>query len=91
MLSDYCASIDERISRDKILVEKKMPSQFRSWIVKPLQEIVKQGKRVQPKAIFINGLSNCAGGDAQAGLFSSIVSKNYLVHPLKWKPETLTT
>ena len=70
MLPDYRASIDERISRDKILVEKKMPSQFRSQIVEPLQEIVKQGKRVQPKAIFIDGLSDCAGGDAQAVIWS---------------------
>jgi len=47
-----------------------MPSQFRSQIVEPLQEIVKQGKRVQPKAIFIDGLSDCAGGDAQAVIWS---------------------
>jgi len=47
-----------------------MPSQFRSQIVEPLQEIVKQGKRVQPKAIFIDGLSDCVGGDAQAVIWS---------------------
>ena len=69
-LPDYRASIDERISRDKILVKKKMPSQFRSRIVEPLQEIVKQGKRVQPKAIFIDGLGDCVGGDAQAVIWS---------------------
>ena len=35
-LSDYRTSIDERISKDKTLVEKKMLSQFRSLIVEPL-------------------------------------------------------
>ena len=57
-LPDYRTSIDERISKDKTLVEKKMPSQFRSLIVEPLQEIRKQGKRVQPKTIFIDGLDD---------------------------------
>jgi len=39
MLPDYHTSIDERISKDKTLVEKKISSQFRSLIVEPLQEI----------------------------------------------------
>jgi len=54
-LPDYRTSIDERISRDETLVEKKMPFQFRSLIVDPIQELGKQGKRVQQKAIFIDG------------------------------------
>jgi len=33
MLFDYHRIIDERISRDKTLIEKKIPSQFRSLIV----------------------------------------------------------
>ena len=65
-LPDYRASIDEKISREKTLVEKKMPSQFRSLIVEPIRELERQGKRVPPKAIFIDGLDECAGGDAQA-------------------------
>jgi len=43
-----------------------MPSRFGSLIVKPLQEIGKQEKRVQPKVIFTDGLDKCADGDAHA-------------------------
>ena len=51
-----------------------MPSQFRSLIVEPLQEIGKQGKRVQSKAILIDGLDECASGDAQAEIIKIIAS-----------------
>jgi len=74
MLPDYCATVDERISKDKTLVGKKMPSQFRSLIVEPLHELEKQGKRIQPKAILIDGLDECAGGDAQAEIIKIIAS-----------------
>ena len=73
-LPDYHAIIDEKISKDKTLVEKKMPSQLRSLIVEPLRELEKQGKRVQPKAIFIDGLDECAGEDAQAEIIKIIAS-----------------
>jgi len=65
-LLDYRTAVDERISKDKNLIGKKIASQFRSLIVEPLWELEKQGKRIQPKAIFIDGLDECAGGDAQA-------------------------
>jgi len=73
-LPDYRTSIDERILKDKTLVEKKMPSQFRSLIVEPIQELRKQGKKVQPKAVFIDGLDECTGGDAQAEIIKIIAS-----------------
>ena len=65
-LPDYRAAVDDKISKDKTLVEKKISSQFESLIIEPLQELEKQGKRVQSKAIFIDGLDECAGEDAQA-------------------------
>jgi len=73
-LPGYRAAVDERISQDKSLVEKKIPSQFRSLIVEPLRELGKQGKRVQPKAVFIDGLDECAGEDAQAEIIEIIAS-----------------
>ena len=73
-LSDYRAALDERISKDKSLVEKKIPFQFGSLIVEPIRELEKQGKRVQPKAIFIDGLDECAGKDAQAEIIEIIAS-----------------
>jgi len=73
-LPDYRTSIDERISRNKTLVEKKMLSQFRSLIVEPIQELEKQGKRVQPKVVFIDGLDECTSGDTQAEIIKIIAS-----------------
>ena len=74
MLPDYRTSVDERISKDKTLVKKKIPSQFRSLIVEPIQELGKEGKRVQPKAVFIDGLDECDGEDAQAEIIKIIAS-----------------
>ena len=71
---DYRASIDEKISRDRTLVEKKMRSQFRSLIVEPIQELGRQGKRVQPKAVFIDGLDECVGEDAQTEIIRIVAS-----------------
>jgi len=73
-LPDYRTFIDERISRDKTLVERKMSFQFRSLIVEPIKELEKQGKRVLPEAIFIDGLDECAGKDAQAEIIKIIAS-----------------
>jgi len=74
MLPDYRTSVDERISRDKTLVEKKIASQFRSLIVEPIQELEKQGKRIQPRVIFIDGLDECAGKDVQVEIIEIIAS-----------------
>jgi len=73
-LPDYHAAVNERISKDRSLVEKKMPSQFGSLIVEPIQELEKQGKRVQAKAVFIDGLDECAGRDEQAEIIKIIAS-----------------
>ena len=51
-----------------------MPSQFGSLIVEPIQELEKQGKRVQAKAVFIDGLDECAGRDEQAEIIKIIAS-----------------
>jgi len=73
-LPDYHAAVIERISKDRSLVEKKIPFQFGSLIVEPIQELEKQGKRVQPKAVFIDGLDECAGKDEQAEIIKIIAS-----------------
>ena len=73
-LPDYRAAVDERISKDKSLVEKKIASQFRFLILERIQELGKQGKRVQPKVIFIDGLDECSGDDAQAEIIKIIAS-----------------
>ena len=73
-LADYRTAVDKKISKDHTIVEKKMASQFQLLIVEPLQEIEKQGKRVQPKAIFIDGLDECAGEEAQSEIIEIIAS-----------------
>jgi len=73
-LADYRTAVDEKISKDYTIVEKKMASQFQLLIVEPLQEIEKQEKRVQPKSIFIDGLDECVGEEAQAEIIEVIAS-----------------
>ena len=73
-LADYRTAVDKKISKDHTIVEKKMASQFQLLIVEPLRELEKQGKRVQPKAIFIDGLDECAGEEAQAEIIEIIAS-----------------
>ena len=74
MLPDYRVAVDERISKDKNVVDKRLPSQFESFIVEPLQELKKQGKRIQPKAIFIDGLDECLGEATRAEIIEIIAS-----------------
>ena len=67
----YHATVDGRISNNKTLVLKKISSQFRLLVVELLQELERQGKRIQQQVIFIDGLGECAGEDA---------SRNYRDH-----------
>jgi len=73
-LLDYRAAVDDKISKDKTLVEKKISSQFKELIIEPIQELEKQGKRVQSKAVFIDGLDECMGEEAQAEIIEVIAS-----------------
>jgi len=73
-LPDYRAAVEHRILEDNTIVEKKISSQFKSLIVEPLQELEKHGKRAQAKAIFIDGLDECTGEDAQAEVIEIIAS-----------------
>ena len=52
-LSLHHAAVDERISKDKTLVEKKIPSRFKLLIVEPLQELEKE---VKPEEVPIDRL-----------------------------------
>jgi len=40
-LPNYRALVDDKISKDKTLIEKKISSQFESLIIEPLQELEK--------------------------------------------------
>jgi len=73
-LPDYRAAVDDKISKDHTIVHKRISSQFKELIIEPIQELKKQGKRVQPKAVFIDGLDECTGEDAQAEIIKMIAS-----------------
>ena len=73
-LPDYRAAVDDKTSKDHTIVHKKISSQFKALIIEPLQELEKQGKRVQPKAVFIDGLDECMGEEAQAEIIEVIAS-----------------
>jgi len=72
-LPNYHTIID-KITKDKTLVEKIFPFQFKSLIVEPLQELGKQGKGIQLRAIFIDGLDECTGENAQAEIIEIVAS-----------------
>ncbi|KAF5356988.1 hypothetical protein D9756_006359 [Leucocoprinus leucothites] len=84
-LPDYRAILDDKISRDKTLVQKKIPSQFYSLIVEPLQELEKQGKKVNRRVIFIDGLDECADKDAQMEIINIVASSAHSRStPFRW-------
>jgi len=73
-LPDYHAAVDDKIFKDHTIVHKRISSQFKELIIEPLQELEKQGERVQPKAVFIDGLDECMGKEAQAEIIEVIAS-----------------
>ena len=81
-LPDYRAAVDEKISKDKSLVGKKLVSQFRSLIVEPLKEVEKHGKRIQAKAILIDGLDECGKGCASRNYRNNRILRQGRVHSI---------
>ena len=85
ILPDYRDIVNDRITVDKSLVEKKLSTQFESLIVEPLQELEKQGKEVKAKVIFIDGLDECVDEDAQADIIEVIASSVRTTStPFRW-------
>ncbi|KXN85500.1 hypothetical protein AN958_11238 [Leucoagaricus sp. SymC.cos] len=74
MLPEFREILDDKVYRDKTLVRKKMSSQFTSLIIEPLQELEKRGKGVGRMAIFIDGLDECQGNDAQSEIIELIAA-----------------
>lgn len=70
---DYRDLLDKRIRRDKTMVHKTMASQFRGLIIEPLQELERNGKGIGERIpIFIDGLDECEGADAQCEIVEII-------------------
>ncbi|KXN85502.1 hypothetical protein AN958_11240 [Leucoagaricus sp. SymC.cos] len=82
---DYRSIVDDRVYRDKTLVKKRMSSQFNSLIVEPLQELERQGKGIGSCAIFVDGLDECGGNDAQSEIIELIAaSVHSKTTPFRW-------
>lgn len=74
VLPDYCQLLDATVYKDKTVVTKTMESQFDSLIVGPLKALASQGKAVGQKAIFVDGLDECADTRAQEDIIKLIVA-----------------
>ncbi|KAJ3575341.1 hypothetical protein NP233_g1171 [Leucocoprinus birnbaumii] len=62
---EYRTLLDERIRRDETLVSKSLASQFEELIMEPLAALSEKGVVFDSRTIFIDGLDECAGVDAQ--------------------------
>jgi hypothetical protein len=85
VLPDYRQILDTIVNNDKTIIAKTMSSQFDLLIVKPLKELERQGASVRQKAIFIDGLDECANADAQAKIIQLIgASVHKESTPFRW-------
>ncbi|KAF9454238.1 hypothetical protein P691DRAFT_646010, partial [Macrolepiota fuliginosa MF-IS2] len=69
---DYRHLLDLRICRDKTIVDKAMVWQFKALIAEPIQELMNDGKGIEKRAIFIDGLDQCTDKDAQCEIIEII-------------------
>ncbi|KXN93034.1 hypothetical protein AN958_10097, partial [Leucoagaricus sp. SymC.cos] len=77
--------VNDRVYRDKTLVRKKMSSQVTSLIVEPLQKLERQGKGIGRQIIFIDGLDECQGNDAQTEIIELIAASIHnKTMPFRW-------
>ncbi|KXN83473.1 hypothetical protein AN958_01395 [Leucoagaricus sp. SymC.cos] len=82
---DLRGIVDVRVYRDKTLVKKRMSPQSTSLIVEPLQELERQGKGIGRRVIFVDGLDECQGNDAQIEIIELIaVSVHIETMPFRW-------
>lgn len=74
----YHDLLDQRIRRDRTLVDKTMRSQFRTLLIEPLQELEQNGMDIGRRvSIFIDGLDKCEGHDVQCKIIEIITSAAY--------------
>ncbi|KAF9454379.1 hypothetical protein P691DRAFT_808516 [Macrolepiota fuliginosa MF-IS2] len=72
---DYCDLVDQRIRRDRTIFSKTMAAQFKTLIVKPLQELEESGRSIGKRiAIFIDGLDECESADSQCDIIKIIAA-----------------
>lgn len=70
----YYNKLQTKLVRDPTLVQKAIAVQFQELIALPLQELQKEGKGVDEGVIFIDGLDECDGEDAQCAIIDIVSS-----------------
>lgn len=70
----YRNSLEEKLHRDPTLVSKSIAVQFRELIVLPLQEAKTRGQHTKEGVIFVDGLDECDGEDAQCAIVDLITA-----------------
>ncbi|KXN85217.1 hypothetical protein AN958_11492 [Leucoagaricus sp. SymC.cos] len=84
-LPEYHSTLNAVILNDPTLLQTTMASQFDYLIVKPLQDLKRQGKETPRKAIFIDGLDQCESKDAQLEIIRIIAaSVSEKTTPFRW-------
>ncbi|KXN81187.1 hypothetical protein AN958_05876 [Leucoagaricus sp. SymC.cos] len=82
---EYRRILNDKIYIDRTLIKKKMPAQFTSLIVEPLQELGKRGNGIRRRTIFIDGLDECQGNNAQTEIIEIIAaSVRDQTTPFRW-------
>lgn len=68
----YRHKLDEKIYWDRSLLQKSIDVQFQELIVAPLRELQEEGGGIAEGVIFVDGLDECAGEDAQCTIIDIV-------------------
>lgn len=81
----YREVLGEKIRDDETLVLKSLARQFEELIALPFQELASNGKRLDERVIFIDGLDECMGAEAQCEIIETVVtSVRHRSAPFRW-------
>ncbi len=68
----YREKLDQKIIHDPSIIDKCIVTQFQELIVVPLRELKEEGQGVKDSVIFIDGLDECDGEDAQCTIIDTV-------------------
>ncbi|KAF5360590.1 hypothetical protein D9756_004495 [Leucocoprinus leucothites] len=71
-LPDYCDILNHKVSVDRTIIKKMMLSQFIYLITELLWEFREQGKDIQRRTIFLDGLEKCHSTSIQMEIIKII-------------------
>ncbi|XP_006459710.1 hypothetical protein AGABI2DRAFT_116669 [Agaricus bisporus var. bisporus H97] len=82
---EYHSFIEHRLAKDHILLRNSPPVQFRKLIVEPFANLQRERPR-KPIVVILDGLDECAGGEAQQEILEMITNsmRTNPDLPLRW-------